>query len=421
MLAFIIKGLLRDKHRSLFPLIIISLGVMLTTFMYGYSTGAFEGMKETNAKLGAGHVKVMTKEYFEIFNQLPNDFAIINSSEVLTELNKFEGIEWVQRIQFGGLLDIPNYQGETRDQGPFIGMGMNLFGKGSTEVERMDLANVIKEGSIPKAPGEILVSIALASKLEVGVGDTATIIGSTASGGMAIHSFKISGLIKYGVPALDKNLVIADITDVQYALNMDNSAGEILGFFDTDRYNDARAEVIKSKVQKLGNLRGNSLIGVSLLDQEGLREYLNLEYIGIGILLGVFLIVMVVVLWNTGLMAGIRRYGEIGVRLAMGESKGELVRYLILESIVIGVVGSFIGSCLGTLLCLYLKVYGIDMSDMMADSSIVINPILRANVSIVGFLIGFIPGILAVVLGTSLSGIGIYKRDTASLFKELEV
>ena len=36
------------------------------------------------------------------------------------------------------------------------------------------------------------------------------------------------------------------------------------------------------------------------------------------------------------------------------------------------------------------------------------------------FYIGFIPGVLATVLGTMLAGLAIYKREMAQLFKELE-
>ena len=35
-------------------------------------------------------------------------------------------------------------------------------------------------------------------------------------------------------------------------------------------------------------------------------------------------------------------------------------------------------------------------------------------------VIGFVPGLFATVLGTMLAGIGIYRRNTAQLFKELE-
>ena len=36
------------------------------------------------------------------------------------------------------------------------------------------------------------------------------------------------------------------------------------------------------------------------------------------------------------------------------------------------------------------------------------------------YFLGFFPGILATLLGTMLAGRGIYKREMAQLFKELE-
>ncbi len=44
---------------------------------------------------------------------------------------------------------------------------------------------------------------------------------------------------------------------------------------------------------------------------------------------GIFLVVVMVVLWNMGLMNGLRRYGEVGLRLAIGEPKGHVYRSLI--------------------------------------------------------------------------------------------
>jgi putative ABC transport system permease protein len=58
---------------------------------------------------------------------------------------------------------------------------------------------------------------------------------------------------------------------------------------------------------------------------------------------------------------------------------------------------------------------------MMQASTIMMSPVLRAEVTPEGFFIGFIPGIVSIVIGTALAGIGVYKRSTASLFKELEV
>jgi putative ABC transport system permease protein len=129
---------------------------------------------------------------------------------------------------------------------------------------------------------------------------------------------------------------------------------------------------------------------------------------------------MSVVLWNSGLIGGLRRYGEIGVRLAIGENKGHIYRAMILESVVIGVFGSAVGTVIGLSLAFYLQVHGFNIGNMMENATMMMPNVLRASITPPAYFIGLIPGLFATVLGTSLSGIGIYRRQTASLFKELE-
>ena len=47
--------------------------------------------------------------------------------------------------------------------------------------------------------------------------------------------------------------------------------------------------------------------------------------------------------------------------------------------------------------------------------------IIRTQVTAATYYIGFVPGVLATFIGTAFAGVGIYRRHTASLFKELEV
>lgn len=423
MIRFLIKGLLRDRHRSLLPILVISLGVMLTTFMHGYLKGVFGDMIATSAKLETGHVKVMTRDYAEISKQIPNDFAIQRVAEVRNDLEKDYEISWAPRIRFGGLLDIPDEQGETRSQGPIMGLGIELLSPQAGEIERFDLHNVIEEGRLPAAPGELLISHELMKNLDIALGDTATIIGGTATGSMAIHNFTVVGVFRYGMPALDRNMVLADIGDIQYALDMENASGELLGFFNRGYFDIEAAEAVKSRFQQETRTdgEGNLLTLVLLTEQGGVGDYFAMAEIYMVVLIGAMIMVMVIVLWNAGLMSGLRRYGEIGVRLAMGESKGEIVRWLIYESLVIGIIGSTIGTVIGLAFCFYLQEVGFDISYMMQASNIMMSPVIRAEVTPEGLFIGFIPGVLSVVIGTGLAGMGVYKRSTASLFKELEV
>ncbi|MCB0404125.1 MAG: ABC transporter permease [Bdellovibrionales bacterium] len=420
MLQFILKGILRDKQRSVLPIVVVGLGVMLTTFFYGYLKGVISGMLSSNAKLGSGHLKVMTREYAELEAQSPNDLAILDVPGVLQKLRTFApDITWVPRTRFGGLLDIPDKNGDTRAQGPVIGIGLDLLSPGSTEVPRMDLKKVTVEGRIPQKPGELLISRDLAKNLHASLGETVTLISSTAGGSMAIHNFVVVGFTHFGMGPLDRNLILADLSDVQYALNMENASGEILGFMDSGYFDRdaAEAEITRFKQTELSSL----LVMHSLADSQGIGDYLDMVDVYVWMDLGGMILLMTVVLWNSALMAGLRRYGEIGIRLAMGESKGELLRWLLYEAAVIGLIGATLGACAGMGINYYLQEVGIDISEMMKGSTVIMPPVLRARVLPEGFFVGFLPGLCAIVLGTALAGIGIYKRNTASLFKELEV
>ena len=104
----------------------------------------------------------------------------------------------------------------------------------------------------------------------------------------------------------------------------------------------------------------------------------------------------------------------------MGEEKGHIFRTLIYESIMTGIAGSVLGTSLGLFFAWLIQNYGIDISGLMKGASVMMPSEIRARITPPDYYIGFIPGLISTVLGTMLSGIGVYRRQTAQLFKELE-
>lgn len=419
MLSFIIKGILRDRHRSLLPIIVVGSGVMLMVVFYGYIQGVVDNLLSTSSKLEHGHLKVMTKEYADIIHQTPNDLAIPQAAAVFKELNKLEGVTWTPRIKFGGLIGALNASAAKNSQGSMMGIGMDLLSPHSTEIERMNLKKTVVQGRRPLKQGEIIVSEELEKSLGVKLGDTVVFMGSTVHGNTAVRNFKVVGFIRFGIPALDRNMVLADIQDVQNTLKMQDSAAEILGFLNRDFYVKETAAQLKKQFRSL-SFNNDKLVVHSIEESESLEEYLNMIQSSMVIAAGALLILMTIVIWNSSLMSSLRRYGEIGVRLALGESKGELLRSLLYESAAVGFIGALLGAGLGTAFCFYLKAVGFDISDFMEGSTMLISPILRADATAAGFLIGLIPGVFACLIGALMAGMGIYRRSTSSLFKELE-
>ena len=68
----------------------------------------------------------------------------------------------------------------------------------------------------------------------------------------------------------------------------------------------------------------------------------------------------------------------------------------------------------------WLQVHGLDLGTLFQNSSMMLNSVLRTEITPFSFFVGFVPGLLGNVIGTAFSGIGIYKRQTATLMKELE-
>ena len=423
MLTFLFKGLIRDRSRSLFPVLTVLTGVSLTVFLFAYINGFVSDMIKSTAHYNTGHVRIMTQAYAQESNQTPNDLALIGIDTLLLNIGKiYPGMIWTPRIKFGGLIDIPDAHGETRIQGPVIGMAIDLFSESSPEKRLLNISDALVQGRIPNKQGEILIAEEFATKLKVAPGDTATLLSSTMYGSMAMTNFRIVGTVRFGISALDRNAIMADISDVQMALDMHNAAGEILGFFPDDNFHEEKAYQITGSFNEKYRYPEDQFSPVmgALPEESGLKEYMALTGVAGLIIIGVFVVAMSIVLWNAGLMGSLRRYGEFGVRLAVGEEKGHIYRTLLLESLMIGIAGSILGTALGLIPAFIMQIYGLDLSFLFEHSSMMVTGVLHAQVTAATYLIGFVPGLLATVLGTAIAGIGIYKRQTSQLFKELE-
>ena len=424
MIRFLFKGILNDRSRSLLPILVVAIGVMLTVVMFCWIRGIMGDSVRLNANFTTGHLKVMTRAYARDEDQMPNDLAILGVDHQFKELKAdYPFIEWVKRIRFGGLIDFPDASGETRAQGPVVGWAIDMLSPNSTERDRFNLEKALVSGKLPARRGEALISDLFATKFQINPGETFTLFGTTMDGGMAFKNLIVSGTIRFGSTPLDRGAIIADITDIQPALGMDNAAGEILGFFKSGHYEHEKARSVSTIFnQKFETINDEySPVMVTLREQAGMAEFMDYVNAVGSVMIFIFMFAMSIVLWNAGLLGGLRRYNEFGIRLAMGEEKGHIYRTLIYEAFFIGTLGSIIGTSLGLGISWYLQTVGINISGIMKNSSLLLPSVARAEITTAAWYIGFLPGLFSMVLGNALSGIGIFKRKTSQLFKELEV
>ena len=427
MMYFLIKGLLRDRSRSLFPVIIITITVTIVIFAIGFMKGSMNSVFQSTAVIISGHEKVVTRAYKEESQMLPNDLALLDVDQIIRNLDKeYPDHFWSPRITFGGLLDMPDKNGETKDQGPVYALGIDFLKTGSRIIEIWELDKNLVNGRLPKTFNEALIGQKLANKLNITVGDTATYIGTTMHNAFTTYNFTIVGTFDLQKGQADSQMMLVDISGARKALDMENAASEILGFTHSLFYDDDKAVSLRSNYNENYSDSSDIFSPVMMALRDSSQQMGDMvEFVDAFLMIigTIFLIIVMVVLWNMGLMNGLRRYGEIGLRLAMGESKGVVYRSMIVEAVIIGLTGTMIGTGLGLSIVYYVQENGIDYSEVvatMSTASMVMPNVFYAKITPDLYYIGFIPGLIATVLGTMLAGIAIYKREMAQLFKELE-
>ena len=426
MIKFLTKGILRDRSRSLFPVIVVTLTVAMIVLFQGFITGIMNSMFLDSAVVSTGHVKIMTKAYHEENQLLPNDLALLDAEKLVRELNQeHPDYFWTPRITFGGLLDVPDENGETQAQGPVYSLGIDFLSPESRQIEIWKLERRLVTGRLPENANEVLLGTKLAGRLGLSSGETVTLIGSTMYNAFTTYNFTVVGTFKLNLGPVDRHMMLVDISGARQALDMENAASEILGYTNSHYYEDQSADAMRPEY----NINHNdstdifSPIMMALRDANQMGTMVDFSNAAMAIILVIFLVIVMIVLWNMGLMNGLRRYGEIGMRLAIGESKGQVYRSMIVESVIIGFIGTVIGTAMGLGITYYMQEVGLDYSaamESLSSTDIIMSNVFYAQVTPDLYFIGFIPGVLATVLGTMMAGRAIYKREMAQLFKELE-
>ena len=427
MINFLFKGLIRDRSRSFFPLIIITAIVSIIIFFSGFLNGIYNSLFFNTALVNSGHIKVVTHAYNLEYQLLPNDLAILESDKLIDNLDKqYQEYIWTPRITFAGLLDVPDNNGETLTQSPVFALGIDFLSNNSTQFEVWNLHDKITKGKVFSNENEILLSEKLAERLNISPGNVVTFIGSTMDGAFSTYNFLVSGIFNLNLGPIDKDMMIVDIKGAEIALDMENAASEILGYKKDLFFNDKETVSMRNEfnIQFSDTTDLYRPFMLALRDSNQMSTIVDFSNVIMFIIMALFLIVVTLVLWNMGIMNGLRRYGEIGMRLAIGETKGHVFKSMIIESLMIGFLGSFFGTIIGISVTSYLEKVGLDYSkaiDSLNSSNFAMPNVFYPQITSELFYIGFIPGILATVFGTMLAGRAIYNREMAQLFKELEV
>ena len=431
MITFLFKGILRDKSRFLFPFLIVTIGVALVISLVGFMEGTMMGMIDNTANLDTGHLRLVNKPFYDEEHLRPLDRSLAAQKETREwlEKNSSDKVKWCPRIRWGAILDVPDEKGDTVSQTPIVGMALELKNKGSLELKRLRLDESLVGGKFPELKNEMLMGDQLAKTLGIELGREVTLIGQSFDGGLVADNYRVVGLVKFGVSAMDKKMVLIDLSDAQNSFYMEDMITDWLGFmparFSLNKYEEIKRNMTQPLSQWIEKppiswAKDDRPILLTIRDQQNIGSMTDKFNIIKGFVVGIFTFLMILVLWNAGILNGIHRYGEMGLRLAFGESHWKVIFNLGVEGLFIGILGTITGCLFGGAFAWYLQEVGINMGDSFAQSGLMINDIVRASLTTGAFIQGIVPGVFASVAGNLVASLAIFKRSEANLFRELE-
>ncbi|MFF9776225.1 ABC transporter permease [Streptomyces sp. NPDC013978] len=195
----------------------------------------------------------------------------------------------------------------------------------------------ISSGNAPRGPDQIMVDADTADKHGLKLGDEIGVISAVGT-----HEAKISGIADFQVTNPGAAIFYLDTETAQKTLvgetgvytNVNLTAAN--GFTDAQVKKNVSAELGSAyKVQTAKEIADANAKDVG--EFMSVMKYAMLGFAGIAFLVGIFLII------NTFSMLVAQRTREIGLMRAIGSSRGQVNRSVLVEALLLGVFGSILG------------------------------------------------------------------------------
>jgi putative ABC transport system permease protein len=209
----------------------------------------------------------------------------------------------------------------------------------------------LQEGSAPSGPGQVVIDQTTATDNDIAIGDRIQVLTQAGS-----RDETVSGIASFGDSGGGLAGATVTLFDPETALQTMGTPGtftEILvlgdGSVSDDELRDRVAEVLPPSYQALTGEQLAASDSGDIKDALGFFSTFLLVFAVISIFVGSFII------FNTFSMLVAQRSRELALLRALGASRRQVNRAVLLEAVVVGLIGSTIGLGLGILLSMGLK------------------------------------------------------------------
>lgn len=343
-LAMAWRNVWRHRRRSFLTIATIALGLTFNVFMRGVGDGFHEQMVDNSVQAHIGHIEIHKAGYHDdpgLNDTLPSPEAV---RKAVSGLPHLRGVS--MRVLGDGLASTAKNSA-----------GVAIVGVDPEEEQTVTtIHNAVIEGQYLSNDqnSPVLIGERLAKVLQAELGESLVLLVQAADGSMGAEKYRITGIFRSGSPELDKGMVYLLRSDAQYLFSLDSRITEAALLLDSsqdvDEYTSTLTKELSADVEVLP----------WYVVEPYIQQFIDLDDAFFYVIVLILFIVISVGILNTILMSVFERVREFGVMMSLGMKPRQVVKLVMEEAALLGLVGVAIGGLLGSALTLYYASAGMD-------------------------------------------------------------
>ena len=363
-------------------ILMIALSLAGLLGIQGLYDGMITHMINTTIRSDSGEISLYAKEY-RLDKSL--DYRLKHLTQMEESLSTVEGLKsYAVRTQQEGLIATAH-----KSLGASI-KGISLDNE--RDFGQFDTFIIKGNYSFGKNDKNALIGATLAKKLQLDIGSRVIFTAQDAKGEINSISFRISGILKTGNPALDEYSVFVSIEKISAFLNLEESATQIALRIEKSQDLKKVQQTLKRNFPEAEVLRWDELYPLLIQMQEMMQIFNLASYIIVFIVaaLGIFGVMLVSVL---------ERMREFSIMLAIGTPYTTVRNQILIEASFLGFIGFIVGAFLGWVMLFYMSVWGVDLRSFQEGmEAFGLNAILFADIQYYYFIQAFFAVFFATLL-----------------------
>ena len=342
------RNLGRNRKRTLLAIAAIALGQFTLVFVNCMMAGMYDDMLDTITGPLMGHVQVHHPDWRE---ERAIDLAIPDLAKVSEQITALEDVKSLSPRIYAPVLVAP---GE-KSASPALAEAAMIVGIDVIAETREDgIIDMLGPDEFP-GNGQVVVGKVLAQRLGIAVGDSLAVIGQDADEFPTSDLFEVSAVIRSMTDVVNRLGVVMAFEDAGTFLALEDHAHEIIIHGRTAK----EAPVLAERIRALPGLAKQEALdwreaAPQLVTMIEMKDWMDLIFVAI------LFVAAAAGIANTMTMSTFERTHEFGMLLAVGSRPLRIVRMVMLEAIILGLIGVAVGSVVGSALVIWTSHTGID-------------------------------------------------------------